>query len=794
MLTSFNWLAERLDLSQHSLDELSDLLTFAGIEVEGIQEKGLSTNLVVVAQIKEATQHPDADRLKICQVDAGTESLHQIVCGAQNYQIGDKVPCALPGAVLPGNWEIKKGKLRGVESGGMLCGADEIGLPKDNDGLMILPPDSVVGTPLKELYANDTIIEIEVTPNRPDLLSHSGMARELGALAKLQLSLPTIPSPAPQETSSFIQNDSPERCPFYSAIRISGAKVNESPEWLRTKLESIGLRPINSVVDITNYVLHEMGQPLHAFDAAKINQGIQIRLASEGEKIKALDENEYLLQSDDLIIADQAGKAHAIAGVMGGFDSGVTNETTDLILESAYFAPSEIRRTSRRLILSSDSSYRFERGVDPKGVLAGSALAVKLICELTGGKVEPTTLISGEVPTVTQPVELDHARLAQLMDHSISLEEAEAILTSLGLSKINPTTWDIPSYRGDLQRHVDLVEEIARVHGLNNVPSRLLGSYSEENDIDRAYDAQMSMRRQLASLGFYEAQTIKLISDTQLHDCLPLRPLQEGDVIRVSLPLSEDHAVMRPSLTPGLITVAERNACQGASSLRFFEMGRTFRNAGGGKAKDLETDTLAILMAGDRRPSDWHGKKTTPIDLYDLKGVIASILPQSSIQLAPRQREGFVLSADILANGKPIGIFARLSPSRCRELSFETPVCLAELDLKKLQQLRTGIDQVEELPQFPGSSRDIAMEAPADLENAQIEKAILKANQAILESYYCFDLFTDPSGEKLAVDRKSIAYSLTYRSPDRTLKGKEVDEVHAKILEHLQKTLPISYR
>jgi phenylalanyl-tRNA synthetase beta chain len=792
MNVSLNWLSTHCDLKGKSPEELDRLLTFAGVEVEGMEIKGVTTDLVVVAQIMEAVQHPDADKLKVTQVDAGEGKLRQIVCGAKNYKVGDKVPCALPGAALPGGFTIGETKMRGVESKGMLCGASEIGYQDAEDGLMILPADSPIGTPVRQLLDSDVLLEVEVTPNRPDLLSHYGMAREMATLLEVPLAPLEIPA---RETAaaSRINLEATERCPLYTAVKISGVKVAESPAWLKERLESIGLRPINNIVDITNFVLHEIGQPLHAFDAAKITGALHIRTAKAEEKFNALVGGEYTLSEDDLLISDESGAALALAGVMGGLESGVSEQTTDIVLESAYFTPSFIRRTSRSYALSSDSSYRFERGIDPAGVLKGSALAVKLICEITGGTAEPQTALAGEAPQLTQPVLLDLARLDQLTGSSISHEEAGVILTRLGLTALGDGRWEVPSFRADLQRHIDLVEEIVRVKGLDAVPSRFAGAYVPISAVDQAYDADLRLRERLAGLGLYECQTIKLISEAQLVDALPLKPLLNGDVIRVKLPLSEDHAVMRPSMIPGLVASAERNARQGNKALRLFELGRVFRNAGGGKAKDLEADTLGILLSGLVQPATWSQSERIA-DLYDLKAIISALVPRASVQLLPRERAGFSLAADIQADGQNIGTFAMISPARQRELGLTIPVFVAELDLPKLRKLAAGTAAVEDLPQFPGSSRDVALEAAADLPNAEIERVLGKVKEQLLVSIECFDLFTDPTGTKLAADRKSIAYRLLYRAADRTLKTEEVDAAHQGVLKALTSGLKVTIR
>lgn len=792
MNVSLNWLSTHCDLKGKSPEELDRLLTFAGVEVEGMEIKGVTTDLVVVAQIKEAVQHPDADKLKVTQVDAGEGQLRQIVCGAKNYKVGDKVPCALPGAALPGGFTIGETKMRGVESKGMLCGASEIGYQDAEDGLMILPEDSPIGTPVRQLLDSDVLLEVEVTPNRPDLLSHYGMAREMATLLEVPLAALEIPA---RETaaSGLIHLEATERCPLYTAVKISGVKVAESPAWLKERLESIGLRPINNIVDITNFVLHEIGQPLHAFDAAKVTGALHIRTAKAGEKFSALVGGEYTLSEDDLLISDESGATLALAGVMGGLDSGVSEHTTDIVLESAYFTPSFIRRTSRKHALSSDSSYRFERGIDPAGVLKGSALAVKLITEIAGGTAEAQTSLAGAAPQLTQPVLLDLARLDQLTGSSISHEEAGVILTRLGLTALGDGRWEVPSFRADLQRHIDLVEEIVRVKGLDAVPSRFAGAYVPISPVDQAYDADLRLRERLAGLGLYECQTIKLISEAQLVDALPLKPLLNGDVIRVKLPLSEDHAVMRPSMIPGLVASAERNARQGNKALRLFELGRVFRNAGGGKAKDLETDTLGILISGLVQPSSWSQSERIA-DLYDLKAIISALVPRATVQLLPRERAGFSLAADIQADGQNIGTFAMISPARQRELGLSAPVFVAELDLPKLRKLAGGTGAVEDLPQFPGSSRDVALEAAADLPNAEIERVLGKVKEPLLVSIECFDLFTDPTGTKLAADRKSIAYRLLYRAADRTLKTEEIDAAHQGVLKALTSGLKVTIR
>ena len=794
MLISKKWLNSHLDVTDLSNSEFDDVLTFAGVEVEGIIEKGVASDLVVVAEVVASEQHPNADRLSVTRVDAGEAELRQIVCGAKNYKVGDKVPCALPGAVLPGGFEIKETVMRKVESRGMLCSAIEVGLGSDHSGLMILPAEWQTGKPLRKFVDDDTVFEIEVTPNRPDLLSHYGMAREVAALTRREIRVMDVPSLELKADTTSLSIEGQDVCALYTATRIKGVKVSESPAWLKDKLEAIGLRPINNIVDVTNFVLHEVGHPLHAFDAAEVDGGIRVRYAKENESFAALDEQRYTLAPSDCVISDESGNTLALGGVMGGETSSVTTSTTEVILESAWFDPPSIRKTARRLNLHSDSSYRFERGVDPQGVNRASALAVKLITELAGGVIDEPTNFAGVTPEMTGSVSLEPERLHQTVGGAISIDSAHNALERLGLLHEGGNQWKIPSYRMDLQRHVDLVEEIVRVNGLDSIPSRNLSRSAAPGKVDARYDLEIDLKKQLAAQGFFEAQSIKLISEAQLRDALPLRPMQEGDVIRVRLPLSEDHSVMRPSLSPALLSIASRNVRQGAKEIRFFEMGRCFRNAGGGKATDLEADVVGIILGGRRSPVCWQNKGGELTNAFDLKGILASLLPGVEVQLSPVKPGNFLLNAQVVANGKTIGSFAQLSLSRGRELNLGFPVYLAELDLNKVCELRTGSSRVNELPQFPGSSRDAAMEVPSDLPNIDIEKAIQKLNEPLLVSFGCFDVFRDPTGEQLDAGKKSLAYTFQYRSDVKTVTSEEVDNAHQKTLDHLSSSLPVSFR
>ncbi len=824
MKVSLSWLQTHLQLDDVSIEKMQDQLTFAGIEVEGIEQRGIESYKIVVAQIIEFVQHPNADRLSVCQVDDGSGTPRQIVCGAKNFKAGDKVPLALPGAKLPGGIEIKEGKLRDVQSNGMMCSGKELGIADDGAGLLILDASLPVGKIFKEVVPPDVIFDLEVTPNRPDLLSHIGLARELAALTGATLLKQeeiklAATKPAKDKEVSLKASDN---CPLYTARTIKNVKVGPSPEWLQRRLQSVGLRPINNIVDITNFVLLEVGQPLHAFDADKLQGGIVIRLAAEAESITALDGNAYTLQADDLVIADET-KALAIAGVMGGESSGVTDSTQNVILEAAYFTPSNIRRTARRLALSSDSSYRFERGVDPQQVLKASALATKLILEIAGGEASKETLLAGEAPSLTGEVEFDEHRARQLIGvPDLTAEEMHRVLTSLGLQLLETgkeiSKWRIPSYRLDLFRSVDLTEEIARVIGLDRVPGKASGAFSSSSSTDRAYDFAMNLRHTLVNRGWFEAQTLRLISGGQLQDVLG-QPISTGKAVAVKNPLSEDHTTLRPSIVPGLLATAGLNISQGLQRLRFFELGRVFLMNPNGSTR--EEERIALLMSGPAHAASWHIKESPSVDFSDLRGIIEALpgLAGQALDIIPKPLEGWLLSAEIKRGSKSLGWIAQAHPSRARDLNARHPIYVAELALSALQQGAQSVAKFAGLQRFPSITRDVALEVPADLPNAKLSAFFSAVKEPLLASAELFDVFElrkistatpslAASDIKLSYNpysqfatipppsapKKSVAWRLTYRASDRTLETKEVDEAHGRILKSLTGTLPAIQR
>jgi phenylalanyl-tRNA synthetase beta chain len=778
MKVSLNWLREFTALPP-TTQELVDLLTLAGVEVEEVHQRGADIPHVVVAQILESAQHPNADRLSVCKVDAGDGQTLQIVCGAKNYRVGDKVPLALPGAVLPGDFKINVGKLRGVESQGMMCSAKELGLGEGHEGLLILPPDSPIGHPLSELFPADTIIELEITPNRPDLLSHYGIAREIAALRSVALE-PLIGLMGPIGPIGPI---SPTRvtirdkalCPFYSARRIRGVKIAPSPDWLRTRLESIGIRAINNVVDITNYVMMEMGQPLHAFDEARLAQGeINVRPAAAGESFLALDGKTYTLSHNDLVIAD-ATSAAAIAGVMGGERTGVTDATTDILLESALFNPQVVRRTSRRLGLSSDSSYRFERGVDPAGVLAASERATRLILELAGGIAEPQIETAGQLPDTERTVVLRPGRCSALLGVGVPEARIDSILTGFGLRKEPGDKWLIPTFRPDLTREIDLIEEVTRAFGIENIPGSVRGGPVPASAADAVHDAHLELRRRLAGQGFFEARTFSLIAESAA----------ESAGVPIRNPLIADQAVLRPSLVPGLLAALERNLRAGAKSVRLFELGRVFL-AGG------ERVHLAAILTGDAIPASWCDTAPRKTGFFDLKGCIES-LGLEGVAFAPAANDGLLPAMRITIGGQPAGSLGQLAPARARALDCPHPIAVFELDLTSAR-LRGTPSHIAPIPRFPAVTRDIAIIADASLAHARIEEVLRASSEPLLADIRLFDLFSDPDGIRVPAGQKSLAYSLTFRSAEKTLTSDEVNAAHARLKERLKAALSVSFR
>jgi phenylalanyl-tRNA synthetase beta chain len=797
MKVSLNWLQKFVELPA-SVPALVDLLTLAGVEVEEVIQTGVAIPNVVVVQIQESVQHPNADRLSVCQVDDGSATRRQIVCGAKNYKVGDKVPLALPGAVLGLDFKIKVGKLRGVESQGMLCSAEELGLSKGEDGLLILSPEAKVGAPLSEVLPGDTVLDLEVTPNRPDLLSHAGIAREIAVLTDKLWALPERPEQLLGFVGEVIDVE-PRECGFYSALSISNLRVGPSPEWLSRQLTAVGLRPINNVVDVTNYVMLEMGQPLHAFDADKLDGDLRVRMAGEGEQFLALDGKTYTLAPQHLVIADSQ-RSVAIGGVMGGEATGVTAATTNVLLESAWFEPSSIRRTARGLGLSSDSSYRFERGVDRASVLAASQRAAQLLAQIAGGSAgelriglaedsptgfDPSAMLHEQnAPVFTHLVPLRAERCAALLGIAVSVERIAEILTGFGL-RHGEGGWEVPSYRQDLTREADLIEEIGRVIGLESVPSRVQARFLPASASDREYDRAMTLRRALAAAGLHEARSLTLVPAQPLG--LAALQIEAANLLRVKNAMIDEQVVMRPHLLHGLLSAVGDNFRAGAKSVRLFEIGRVYS-----KSSPEESSHAAIVLSGPTAARQWRSGEGKEADLFDLKGLLTAALGEG-VTFEAAGNSALALSLNVKIGGKAIGFAGQLWPAEARALDASGPIVFAEIDLGALKSTAEP-KRFREIPRFPATARDIALLAPLTLPHSQIAATLEAAREPLLERVELFDVFTDSAGIRVPADKKSLAYSLTYRAADRTLTAEEVNTAHARLKERLTGSLGVTLR
>ena len=789
MKFSVNWLREFVDLPDKT-EELADLLTLSGIEIEAIESHGADIDRVIVAEITASSRHPDADRLSVCEVNDGSPVKLQIVCGATNYKVGDKVALALPGAVLPNGLKIHASKLRGVESEGMLCSAIELGLGQDAAGLMILSPGAKVGTPIREIFPNDTVLDVEITPNRGDLLSHFGLAREIAALTgkSLRSPLKNLPGTAPTLEHQGIKLSAPTECPFYSARLVENVRVGPSPDWLRARIEGVGIRSINNIVDISNFVMLELGQPTHAFDADKLRSGIDVRLAREGETFLALDGKTYSLTSKNLVIAD-GQRAAGIGGVMGGEETGVTDSTRNILLEAAYFLPSSIRRTARSLNLPSDASYRFERGVDPAMILPASQRAAELMRSLAGGQPAPKIWVAGELPTDPPDVRLRYDRCDRLLGASIEQPRVDEILHHFGLEKgggangagKESATWKIPSYRRDLQREVDLIEEVARLFGVQHIAGTDRSRFTQSSSADTEHDRESELRENLAARGLNEARTSKLIPRNA--------SAFNEKAIELRNPLSEEHTSLRSSLSGGLLDVLERNIRAGAERVAMFEIGRVFLPPEG-----KEERHIGILLWGKANDEiHWRRDENRRFDFFDLKGLVALVL-HGEPKFRRVMHEHLALGLEITASDEVIGLAGQVSAALSQKFDATGPVFVAELSEHAAVRQAGRSKKYAEFGRFPTMTRDIAMIVPEAVSHEDVYAEIVRVPEPLLESVRLFDVFAGKDSERLGPERKSLAYTLTYRDKSRTLTSDVVNAAHCRIRERLQSELGAELR
>ena len=801
MKISLNWLNEYIELNK-SPEELAQILTMAGLEVEEIATLGNIPEGVVVAKILSREKHPNSDHLSICQVDAGNGNVYQIVCGAPNCDAGNVVPLATLGTVFKeedgSDFVIKKAKLRGVESFGMMCSERELGLSEDHGGLMILPSEWTLGDPLGKYIEKDTVYTVEITPNRPDWLSHWGVARDVWALCGGRRSFPNTQLPCVsgyESWSSLVTVQAPDLCPDYTARVIRGVKVGESPDWLKKRLNAVGIRPINNIVDITNFVMMEFGEPLHAFDSRFLkDRKIVVRRAADKETIVTLDGKKYELDHDMLVIAD-AEKPVAIAGIMGGEYSGIMPDTTEVILESAYFNPTSVRLTSRRLGLTSDASYRFERGVDPDMLETASSRATALIVELAGGELV-SDLIQVKNSRREHPrILCTFSKINSLLGLELSNQQMVDIFRKLGLG-VSDVVEDtclvtIPGFRGDIKENADLAEEVARIYGLDKLPAKRVTAIQAHPFTEDAWAPYEQLRNQLIAAGLDDTVNVSMVDEkTALSDLL----FEPDDLMKMNNPISLDLAVLRPSILPGLLACIKRNAARKNADLAMFEIGHVFCK---NPAKyPEERDELAIVMTGKVHPERYSAERAAQFDFYDIKGVLESVLENrrlKSVEFKPAEDPRFVkgVCAELIIDGKKAGVLGKLNDKMTRGMRLQSDVLAAVVQLAVLFEAEGKSIDYEPVSQFPPITRDVAFLAPKELDNQQVLDFIAAQKIPNLVKAEIFDLF---SGAPLPDGAKSMGYTLTFRSMEKTLTDVEVNAAHEKLRSALAKKLGVELR
>ncbi len=784
MRVSINWLHEFVEFDQ-SPQELADILTMLGLEIESVKSMDEGISDIRVGEIQSIEPHPDADRLVVCKTDVGGGEPLQIVCGAKNMRVGDKVPTAVIGGSLPG-FKIGKRKMRGIQSQGMMCSAKELGLGDDHDGLLILDKTAEIGADvIKLLGLDDTILDIEITPNRGDWAGMIGIARELAAHLHVPLTLPDAAlseSGDQVDAISSVTIEDPDLCPRYAGRVLRDVTVAKSPIWLCQRLVAAGQRPINNIVDITNYILMETGQPLHGFDFDKLNeQRIVVRRAKSGESIKTLDDEIRKLADDMLVIAD-AKSPVAIAGIMGGAESEVGEASKNVFLESAYFLPSIIRKTSRALNLISEASTRFQRGADPDMVTYAANRAAKLMAEIADGKVQKGMLDEYPNPAPTKSLSLRIDRTNAMLGTRIGGDEQRQILRDLGFKESDSNdasaTFDIPARRHDVAHEADLIEEIARHHGFDQIPVTLPRVHPREEVIAPEAAIERAIRAQLVGLGLTELSSLTFSSDAAIQQAN--LQFDEARLVRLQNPLSERNAIMRPSLVPGMLEAVSRNERHGIDQLRLFEMGPAFT---ADETSDLaiETPHVVIALMGKRAEASWHGESEA-IDFFDIKGLTEAILNQFGVAADFRHTEIAPFApghcAEIETEDNVIGYLGLVHPEMADAFAISNPVYLLDLNLTTILEQPRQANYFEPVPKFPPALLDMAFVVDIDTPADAIRKSAQKAGGKRLNRTEIFDVYT---GDQVPPGKKSVALKLRFQVADRTLTDKETGKDCEKI-------------
>ena len=820
MNISYNWLKEYVDFDL-TPQETAAALTSIGLETGSVEEvqsiKGGLEGLVV-GEVLTCIPHPNSDHMHITTVDLGQGEPVQIVCGAANVAAGQKVVVATLGTKLYDGDEcftIKKSKLRGVESNGMICAEDEIGVGTSHEGIIVLPAETVPGTLAKDYYhiQSDYVLEVDITPNRADACSHYGVARDLYAWLlqngrKAELKRPTVDAfrVDNHEMDIRVEVENTEACPRYAGVAIKGVTVKESPEWLQEKLRLIGVRPINNIVDITNYILHAYGQPMHCFDADKIKGGkIIVKTCPEGTPFVTLDGVEHKLSERDLMICD-AERPMCIAGVFGGLDSGTTEETKDVFLESAYFHPTWVRKTARRQGLGTDSSFRFERGVDPNGTLYALKEAALLVKELAGGTIASEIKDTHPQPVPGFPVELSYDYVHALIGKELPKETIRHIVSSLEMQIVDETpeklSLIVPPYRVDVQRPCDVVEDILRIYGYNNIeiPTTLKSSLSIKGDVDKSVKLQNLISEQLVGCGFNEILNNSLTASGYYEGSETFRP---ENLVRVMNPLSNDLNVMRATLLFGGLECIQHNANRQNANLHFFEFGNCYHYDASKKnpekvlAAYSEELHLGLWVTGKRVSNSWaHPDEDTSV--YELKAYVLNIFRRLGVNFGNIVFGN--LTDDIYATaisvhtrgGKPIATFGVVSKKIQKAFDIDNPVYYADINWKELMKAISGsVVSFREIPKFPAVKRDLALLINKQTQFAEIEKIAYETERKYLKAVELFDVY---EGKNLEAGKKSYAVSFTLQDENATLNDKQIEKIMNKLIANLQNKLDAKLR
>lgn len=789
-----SWLSDYTDITGVSPKEYADKMTMSGSKVEGVENLGAEIDKVVVGKVLTCEMHPDSDHLHVCSVDVGEEEPIQIVCGAPNVAAGQKVPVALNGAVLPGGIKIKKGKLRGVMSNGMICSHEEMGIEpsrlgyEPEYGILVLPEDAEIGSDVKELYGlNENVVEFEITSNRPDCFSIIGLARETAATFKKPFTIPEVKvNEAGGDINDMVAVEilDKDKCKRYCARVVKNVKIGPSPEWMRNRLEACGIRAINNIVDITNYVLLEYGQPMHAFDIRDIAGGkITVRRANEGEIIKTLDEQDRTLVADDLVIADN-DRAIAVAGVMGGFNSEIKDDTTTVVFESAMFDAASVRLTAQRLGLRTESSSRFEKGLDYNNTVPAIERACQLVQILgCGENVTGMIDIMGNVEENVS-IKFRPEKINAFLGTDVSTDEMIRIFTALEIKvDMDNMTLYPPSFRPDLLAEADIAEEVARFYGYDVIPTTLMTGATTCGIKTPEQQLESEISTILTSQGLYEIYTYNFQSPSMLDKLNVASDSELRNQVKISNPLGEDTSVMRTTMAGSMLETLARNYNYRTKSAKFFELGRVYIPTTKGQLPD-EPRTLMIGMYGG-------------VDFYDIKGVCEEMFAQLRIKDVEYERlsDNPVYhpgrSAKIMLNGKQLGVIGEVHPSVARNFEIGTKTYIGEIDFTAVfNAVDTDVKYVP-LTRFPAMTRDFSIVVDKMTPVAAIEKVIKKAGGKLLSKLELSDVYT---GSQIPEDKKSVMYKAEFKAPDRSLTGEEADNLHAKIVKNLGSELGAELR